>query len=400
MADSPAIDATSDAGDVLAPSFVIGIAGASSSGKTVLSLLLADIFEKAIAKPGIATASVKIISQDDYFLPQNECPRRTFRPRISDERVANGHIDDDSRIETADRDCLSAFDWVRLHNDIQAFINGDPASSAVSVTADKSLTAHKVEVAEYRQNLASKLAPVESNRLVKEVREFISDQIMFNMHDNYSGKLFKDDGENGDLLNVRLLIVEGFLLYSREKLPKPNNVKTPLSPQKYHAQQQRQAQQLQQLQQPSPLPQPLAGSPKACHEAISDLLDMRLYLQITPEQSFRRRFGRTAYMDPPRGTREPGEMWKTVGYFFDIVRANFYGYDMLPISSVSQVLQGNAVTRNAVRKILLQMRLAEQTARNRCLADRAALKEWSEDQAVLAAFMAEMNLDFPAEEAK
>lgn len=209
------------------------------------------------------------------------------------------------------------------------------------------------------------------------------------MQDEYEGKLFKDAGAQGDLLNVRLAIVEGFLLYSREK-PLPA-AKEPLTPE------QQVTLQSQQPQRPSAL----AGSPKASHEAISALLDVRLYLHITPELSFYRRFTRMPYMDPPHGSRERGQMWKTIGYFFDVARANFYGYDMLPVAMVTQLLQGHTVVENAVLNILHKMKVAEQTARQqhlyRCSEDE---KHREEDEAAMESLMGDMHLWSLGKEAK
>lgn len=360
----------------LVPAFIIGIAGATSSGKTITTMILSAIFEEAVTKgqtlninQAQANSTVTVFAADDYFLPHAECPKRSFRPRVGDENIVRGYVNEQDKVQTSDRDCLSAVDWVRLHKDIKAFKDGTMGNTGTSGTAStlstKRTSTHKAEAAQYRQIMASLVSPAEIQRLAAKVRDCISEQIILNMHHEFPGQLFKDAGDKIDLLNVRIAIVDGFLLFSREK--PPTATATPLTPEHDQAST---AQRLRSL----------TGSPKACHETISDnLLDARLYINVTPEMSCRRRFARQPYMDPPLGTRMPGQMWKTLGYYFDVARANFYAYDMLPDGMVKQLVQANLV-EDALREILLKMKLAEQTARHRFLADRKQKKEMAEHQ--------------------
>lgn len=374
MASSPLSEpttptsASTPAEEPLAPAFIIGIAGPSSCGKTVASLILAKIFKEALAKDAdvninlkLINPSITIFAADDYFLAHEACPKRKFRPRVGDEATVMGHVNEQDQVETSDRDCLAAIDWVRLHNDIKAFKDGTATTTTTEMPSSDSphqrTTIHQNEVEAYRQAMAALISPADLKRLATKIQDCISDQIMFNMLDKFPGHLFQEASPSVDLLNARIAIVEGFLLFARERPPPA--LTTPLSPQ--HA--------------TTHLPVPLAGSPKACHEAIAtDLLDVRLYIHVTPATQVRRRFSRAAYMDPPRGTRMPGQMWKTLGYFYDIARANFNAYNTLPAGMVRQLVQ-NGLVEDAVREILHGMKLLEQTARQRFVAERAVQEQ-------------------------
>ena len=56
---------------------------------------------------------------------------------------------------------------------------------------------------------------------------------------------------------------------------------------------------------------------------LMDVFDVRLFLPTAKEVAKRRRFQRATYVDQPEGTRIPGQMWKTEGYFDKVVWENY-----------------------------------------------------------------------------
>lgn len=368
---------TSTAGNK--PPFLVGIAGTSSSGKTVLSLILSEIFKAAMdqgqqgntsaSMSSIDTAStITTISQNDYFIAESNCPRTTFRPRSGDETVVAGYVGPDGRVETADIDCLAAVDWVRLLEDLDAFLAGQKQQQGGAPEAVPNATsAHQTELACYRTNLDSFVAPELRKRMVADIRACIDEQVMFNSFDKFEGKLFKKDPHGTALLNCRLGFVEGFLLYVREP-PLPRS-KIPQTRQgdgdddassSSSTSSSTSSNQQQQQQPPEPHMQP---DMKTSQGAVRDRFHNRLYIHIPTEMAYQRRFSRTPFIDQPQGQRMPGQMWKTKGYYFDVARANFYKFDLADCSLATQLWQGQEIIKNAVHSILETMKEYEVGAR-------------------------------------
>jgi len=51
---------------------------------------------------------------------------------------------------------------------------------------------------------------------------------------------------------------------------------------------------------------------------LNVLFDIKLFLPTSKHHAKKRRFGRSTYIDPPEGGRQPGQMWKAEGYFEDV----------------------------------------------------------------------------------
>lgn len=365
--------------------FLVGIAGASSSGKTILSLILWDIFQAAMSQgqpndtppttsSTAAFSTITMISQDDYSIPKNECPRTAFRPRSGDEAVVAGHVGADGKVETADSDCLVAINWTRLLGDIDAFLTGqkqqdDGISGVIPFVA----SAHQTELARYRTMIDSFAEPKLRERMIAEVRACIAAQVMFNTFDKFEGRLFKKGPRGTNLLNVRLGFVEGLLLYAREPpLPQlywPPNVRWINDYDNASSSNQQQHQ-----QRPEPRMQ---RAVKASQEAIRDRFHSRLYLHVTTETACQRRFSRDRYIDQPQGQRIPGQMCKTKGYFFDVAKANFYKYDSIDSTLVKQLWQGQNILALAIQSILQKMKEFEEEARE-------AARERVQEEAAMA----------------
>lgn len=87
---------------------VVGISGATCSGKTTLSQSLLAELQKPnnnMLSPNVTLNEVKILNQDDYFL-QVDDPRHTIIPNL-------GHLN---------WELLSALDMKKMSDDIQAII--------------------------------------------------------------------------------------------------------------------------------------------------------------------------------------------------------------------------------------------------------------------------------------
>jgi len=65
-------------------------------------------------------------------------------------------------------------------------------------------------------------------------------------------------------------------------------------------------------------------------EYLQGLFDVKLFLNTSKGQSKRRRFERAIYRDVPEGGRLPGQMWKSEGFFEEVVWKAFEeGYEWL-----------------------------------------------------------------------
>lgn len=61
----------------------------------------------------------------------------------------------------------------------------------------------------------------------------------------------------------------------------------------------------------------------ACSKfAMQDSYDIKLFLSATKDKSIVRRFANPEYIDHPQGSRMPGQMWKTEGFFEHVVWEN------------------------------------------------------------------------------
>lgn len=349
------------------PPFLVGIAGASSSGKTVLSLVLSEIFQaamnheqqiSALHSTGSTTnaSTITMISQDDYFVPNSDCPRITFRPRPGDELVVAGHVGPDGRVETANTDCLAAVDWVRLLGDVDTFLTGQKQQGGAPGAVFNVTSTHQTELAHYRTMMDCFVEPQLRQRLIADVRACIDAQVMLNTFHNFVGRLFKRHPRGTALLNCRLGFVEGFLLYAKEpplsvhhsphKGLGDGRANASGSNQRHHQPESR-----------------LQLAIKASQEAIRCRFHDRLYIHVTTETACQRRFSRDLYIDQPQGQRKPGQMWKTRGYYLDVVRANFYNYDSGNPALATQLWQGQDIVENAVQSILGKMKEYEADAR-------------------------------------
>ncbi|KAH7386552.1 hypothetical protein BKA64DRAFT_711771 [Cadophora sp. MPI-SDFR-AT-0126] len=65
-------------------------------------------------------------------------------------------------------------------------------------------------------------------------------------------------------------------------------------------------------------------------EYLQGLFDVKLFLNASKGEAKRRRFGRAVYRDAPEGGRMPGQMWKSEGFFEEVVwRAFEKAYEWL-----------------------------------------------------------------------
>lgn len=85
--------------------FIIGISGATCSGKTSLARKLHENLKNSI-----------LIEQDTYFLPLDD-PRHTWIPKLN-------HIN---------FDILSSLDMEKMHSDILKFVNEKPQGNSTSL---------------------------------------------------------------------------------------------------------------------------------------------------------------------------------------------------------------------------------------------------------------------------
>jgi uridine kinase len=320
---------------------VVAISGCSSSGKTTLAHILAEIFSSFISKSdavstesnskneiekvkGIGNDSddkeeggkgkangdygererkAMIIHQDNFFLSKDCCPITRFEATSNDldflgksiricletTRLSEGKELGKGKgkgvmVDTWDTDCVEAIDW-------EGFVPVIENLREVGEVGAGSWKGEK-ELAHWSRDEALALV---SEEFVEEqkasVMEWVKKQAVLNAEIRFAGKNIVGAIENyGVEARNRIVFVEGFLLF----------LQTPI---RYYI-----------------------GNDENTIQHQTNLLnlfDIKLFLPITKSLAKARRFSRAPYIDEPEGSREPGQMWKTEGYFKGVAWPNY-----------------------------------------------------------------------------
>ncbi|KAI1342407.1 hypothetical protein F5Y15DRAFT_429731 [Xylariaceae sp. FL0016] len=335
------VEETGTPSEYLLPNYVIGIGGGPASGKTTLALFLNCIILKSVElfnpdhsyrNPSRGRPpSVAVINQDKYSWPnshrdniyswftgpksqQNEealLSQATFRPLYPDDskvcQVDEHPVNKDS-LPTPEYDRIECFNINSMASRISGWSldsrSRNPEAELRSLTNDlrgespaDSTDAYKIlgkAVKLFTSTLAKVLVINEHKLSSPSVRENVSLDV---------GSSLPSD-ESVVSIRRRFTIIEGSSLLARNSGPVAQVQGNPRPPDI--------------LQDEVEAQRGLQG--------IQDRLDVQLFLNVELEEASQRRFSMVSYRDPPRGTRQPGELWKSRGYLEQIAWPLFRQY--------------------------------------------------------------------------
>jgi uridine kinase len=188
-------------------------------------------------------------------------------------------LNDKYRITGPDADCNKSVNFDALLEAVNTVVSGGaPPSTELTqshVNIDSLIKTHSELIA----------------RMAEKVASWTKAQAVLNAEARFSGHLISSPIENASKneeakasIRPALCFIEGFLLFSNgpgdnETLSKKAN--------------------------------------------LMPLFDIKLFLSATKDAAKKRRFSRPVYTDQPKGQRLAGQMWKTEGYFDQIVWGHF-----------------------------------------------------------------------------
>ncbi|QSZ35279.1 hypothetical protein DSL72_008148 [Monilinia vaccinii-corymbosi] len=308
----------------------VAIAGCSSSGKTTLALLLSEIFSSLSTKRGSTdddspldlekenldgsqttipstTPFTTTIHQDDFFIQKALCPFVAFNSTNNDKKFIkdslNGMDEKDIysyfctgaeekgnvRIIGPNTDCMEAVDFGELLRRVQAAkINGsDPEKNAKSKKhADK-------------RKLVERYSGV-----IAAMRKRVEERLASTSVDYINGWVF----------------VEGFLLLSKSMPSDDRSLAFDELEEGICAEIKRQRQLQPKVDEELMREMERIREERApSNEALMQEFDVKLFLPTSKEVARHRRLSRFPYVDSPAGGRLPGQMWKSEGYFEEVV---------------------------------------------------------------------------------
>ena len=365
----------------------VAISGCSSSGKTTLAVILADVFAR-IGNCQNAQVSLEdflhdkttltekeipvVIHEDAFFKDKSYCPIATFQSSPADVKLitrtlahdkikqynilygdcqllgSNSSNDDSSSpnvlkcspctpfwyVTGPDTDCWPALDIPRLTEAIQHVREtGSLSDACIRAYHDTAITMPGLLItAAEREAIVTQHADL-ITAMKDVVREWAEMRATTNVDSPSSSRArHAGAGKGNEVSHPDLCFIEGFLL-----LPTPS---TALILQNIGSESSKEN---------TPLSKPLLGNPpneirsskrhsgfaiveakKMAFQAsnvkarskIMEHFDITLFLPTSKEQAKQRRFIRDCYIDAPMGQRYSGQLWKTEGYFHDIVWGN------------------------------------------------------------------------------
>ncbi|KAI1377660.1 hypothetical protein F4677DRAFT_415120 [Hypoxylon crocopeplum] len=292
---------TEDIGQ-LPETFVIGISGCTSSGKTTLTLLLDVVLQQALRRivssdgkvvPRLPAHNV-VIHQDDYFIERqtrDPPPTVMMQPLWPEDRlVARMTGPDDPPILVENRDRVGSCDDEMFAEHVCGLDTAPDTNTPFSRHPLRDQDQDSPPPSLATEAALSKLSPGTLDTAVWVLRTALRDVLTRD-----PSKLASLTKQRVRLLNhgvpgvaKRFALVEGFTLLARDPDPNPSG----------HL---------------------LRGDGEArglrSLRRIQDRLDVCLFLPVEHEEARRRRFERDEYVDVPEGRRKPGQYYKCGGYF-------------------------------------------------------------------------------------
>lgn len=269
--------------------FSIGIGGPSSAGKTTLAELLEIVLRGAIwaargeaggdAFIDTAKTLVKVVKQDDFFIPASEqkWPMVAIRaPRISQ---CQENTDDDMGV---DRDCIECVRFEDLEKELGRTASDD-------CTWDKMPVHIPSCYSSYQHCIAAAIAVIK--------RQLLETYRHRNHQPAQKTPLFIESNRQGATrLSCQLLIAKGNLVLAR--LPLGHSKMLP--------------------SEQDPETRGFVVRTREAQERVRDGLDVKLFLPVDKDTAFERRFSRPIYQDQsqvnPHGRTE-AQHWRQNWYF-------------------------------------------------------------------------------------
>ncbi|KAH8667484.1 hypothetical protein BGZ60DRAFT_515816 [Tricladium varicosporioides] len=318
----------------------VGVSGCSSSGKTTLAFLLNEIFNP-LAHPRLTPGT--IVKQDAFFFPKANLPSRHFscyplspieraflemslaeyQAEKGDRKQSMPGLPDDNRslygieregngegfgVRGPDSDCAAAVDFRRLVESLKGEMGktgGESAEVDVDETGKCTGGTMPGECSHSRKhtpNPPSALVVIEGGeeKARCKYRDLIYEQRLRVRELLRRGNL--TSSQNGaESPPFRFIFLEGFLLFT----PPPH------SPLQFI---------LTRGEQGSPLGVRCSACMRDWRQELMSLIEIPLFLPTSREAAKARRFSRNIYRDAHLGGRRlPGQMWKSEGYFEEVV---------------------------------------------------------------------------------
>ncbi|KAF7894741.1 uncharacterized protein EAF01_010191 [Botrytis porri] len=316
----------------------VAISGCSSSGKTTLALLLSEIFssspttkhstgrkppdiseEKNLGDAKAIHPFTTIIHQDAFFIPKSDCPLVQFNSAPSDEHFLKESLaqnnenpvylyartgmngEEDVQITGPNTDCMEAVNFGNLLRMVRA---------AQANNSEPKMCVQYIDDGDKMKLIEQYSGVIESMR--RKIREYFA---------SGTGNRMRNDAFAG--FNYRWVFVEGFLLFS-EALPSDDRSSWfgASSEVKDHCAE-RSGNVRQEFEKEAALKENEIMRAKEkivlAKAALMQEFDIKLFLPTSKEVAKERRLSRFLYIDFPAGGRYPGQMWKSEGYFEEVV---------------------------------------------------------------------------------
>ncbi|KAF7856037.1 hypothetical protein EAF04_009993 [Stromatinia cepivora] len=321
----------------------VAISGCTSSGKTTLALLLSEIFSSfstrdkstdknsphensphASAKDNLGksqatTPFTTTIHQDSFFIPKAHCPFVQFNSTNNDKgfmKESIAQIDENSvycysctgtkgegivQVIGPNTDCMEAVDFGNLLREVQA--TQSKKVEPKKITQFKEDADKKKLVEQHSGVIASMRKKIEEHPALVTIKH--ASRYEGNVASNINGWVF----------------VEGFLLFSKSMPPNDESLELSENTGKLSAEVSRDLQT--RVKEEVKLKEREMTRMKeeriSSKEALMEEFDVKLFLPTSKDVAKQRRMSRFPYVDFPAGGRHPGQMWKSEGYFEEVV---------------------------------------------------------------------------------
>lgn len=161
----------------------------------------------------------------------------------------------------------------------------------------------------------------------KEVADWVKQQCVKNAECGFEGKIVKlaeDTVFEGALINVKFCFIEGFLLFSGPIADEDKANEEDVQEGRILADIVKRFGDIHVSEEQIELMEIYNQEKSIClKKDLMSMMDVKLFLLTSKETARTRRQERKEYLDHPHGTRRPGQMWKTRGYFEQIAWPNY-----------------------------------------------------------------------------
>ncbi|TGO25837.1 hypothetical protein BPAE_0071g00080 [Botrytis paeoniae] len=317
----------------------VAISGCSSSGKTTLALLLSEIFSSSpTTKDSIGNKSphiseknnlgdakathpfTTIIHQDAFFIPKADCPLVQFNSTPNDEHFIKESLAQENenpvyfyaqtgmngegnvQITGSNTDCMEAVNFGNLLRMIQA---------AQTNNAEPEMCVH------YKDDADKKKLIEQYSRVIESMRRRVREDLALGTGDRVRNDVIADYNYGW------VVFVEGFLLFSKALPSDDRSSWLDASSEVEDRCAGRSENVRQEFKKEAALKERKFMRAKeeivVAKAALMQEFDIKLFLPTSKEVAKERRLSRFPYIDFPAGGRCPGQMWKSEGYFEEVV---------------------------------------------------------------------------------